>query len=114
MATAAAQQKAKQVRAKKGPTSATFVYKGTNKKGQKIQGEMDGTSPGLIKAHLLKQGILVKTVRKKPKPLFTSKKKIKPADIAVFSRQMATMMKAGVPLVQAFEIVAEGLDNPSG
>lgn len=113
MATAAAQQKAKQVRTKKGPTSATFVYKGTNRKGQKIQGEMDGTSPGLIKAHLLKQGIMVKTVRKKPKPLFVSKKKIKPADIAIFSRQMATMMKAGVPLVQAFEIVAEGLDNPS-
>src|SRR5690554_2104947 len=114
MATAAAQQKAKQAKARKSPTSTTFVYKGVNKKGQKIQGEIDGTTPGIIRAHLLKQGILVKTVRKKPKPLFgTGKKKIKPADIAVFSRQMATMMKAGVPLVQAFEIVAEGLDNPS-
>lgn len=114
MATAAAQQKAKQTKARKGPTSSTFVYKGTNKKGQKIQGEVDGTSPALIKAHLLKQGIMVKTVRKKPKPLFGGgKKKIKPSDIAVFSRQMATMMKAGVPLVQAFEIVADGLDNPS-
>src|SRR5690606_36834879 len=50
---------------------------------------------------------------KKAKPLFSSKKPIKPADIAVFSRQMATMMKAGVPLVQAFDIVADGLDNPS-
>lgn len=113
MATAAAQQKTKQARVKKGPTSSTFVYKGTNRKGQKIQGEIDGSSPGIIKAHLLKQGIMVKSVRKKPKPLFSSKKSIKPADIAVFSRQMATMMKAGVPLVQAFEIVADGLDNAS-
>lgn len=114
MATAAAQQKTKQVTARKGATSSTFIYKGTNKKGQKIQGEIDGTTPAFVKAHLLKQGIMVRTVRKKPKPLLGGgKKKIKPSDIAVFSRQMATMMKAGVPLVQSFEIVADGLDNAS-
>lgn len=114
MATAAAQQKTKQATARKGATSSTFIYKGTNKKGQKIQGEIDGTTPAFVKAHLLKQGIMVRTVRKKPKPLLGGgKKKIKPSDIAVFSRQMATMMKAGVPLVQSFEIVAEGLDNAS-
>src|SRR5690606_6776625 len=61
----------------------------------------------------LKQGIIAKSVTKKAKPLFSTRKAIKPADIAVFSRQMATMMKAGVPLVQAFDIVADGLENPS-
>lgn len=67
-----------------------------------------------MKALLIKQGINVKSVTKKSKPLFGSGgKPIKPADVAVFSRQMATMMKAGVPLVQAFDIVADGLDNPN-
>ncbi|WP_052480927.1 type II secretion system F family protein [Gilvimarinus agarilyticus] len=114
MATATAQQKAKTRRPTKAVTSSTFVYKATDKKGKAVQGETSGTSPALIRAHLQKQGLLVKSVKKKPKPLFGgSKKKIKPSDIAVFSRQMATMMKAGVPLVQAFDIVADGLDNPS-
>jgi type IV pilus assembly protein PilC len=55
--------------------------------------------------------VVTSTVKKKPKPLFKGSKPIKPADIATFTRQMATMMKAGVPLVQSFEIVAEGLEN---
>lgn len=96
------------------PTTNTYVYKGIDKKGNKIQGEMNGGSPTIVKALLAKQGITAKSVSKKPKPLFGSGgKAIKPADIAVFSRQMATMMKAGVPLVQAFEIVADGLENPN-
>lgn len=95
-------------------TTNTYVYKGVDRKGQKIQGEMNGISPAIVKAQLLKQGIAAKTVTKKSKPLFGSGgKAIKPADIAVFSRQMATMMKAGVPLVQAFDIVADGLENPN-
>lgn len=98
---------------KKTAVSSTYVYKGTDRKGNKIQGEVNGTSQAIVKAHLLKQGIVAKSVTKKAKPLFSTKKAIKPADIAVFSRQMATMMKAGVPLVQAFDIVADGLENPS-
>ena len=98
---------------KKTAVSSTYVYKGTDRKGNKIQGEMTGVSQALIKAQLLKQGIMAKSVTKKAKPLFSTKKAIKPADIAIFSRQMATMMKAGVPLVQAFDIVADGLENPS-
>lgn len=95
-------------------TTNTYVYKGVDKRGQKIQGEINGISPAIVKAQLLKQGIAAKTVTKKSKPLFGSRgKAIKPADIAVFSRQMATMMKAGVPLVQAFDIVADGLENPN-
>ena len=92
---------------------AIFIYKGSDRKGKKVQGEISGSNQALVKAQLLKQGIRPKVVRKKPKPLFSSKKKIKPMDIAIFSRQMATMMKAGVPLVQSFDIVADGLDNPS-
>jgi len=94
-------------------TSTAFVYKGTDKKGKVIQGEIHGQSTALVKAQLMKQGVRVKTVRKKPKPLFGGKKAIKPLDIAIFTRQMATMMKAGVPLVQSFEIVADGVDNKS-
>lgn len=117
MATVTA-QKTKSPRAKattpKTSVSNVYVYKGIDKKGNKIQGEINGLSTAIVKAQLLKQGISAKTVTKKPKPLFGSgKKAIKPADIAVFSRQMATMMKAGVPLVQAFDIVADGLENPS-
>ena len=88
-----------------------FTYKGTDRRGKKVEGELTGSSQALVKAQLLKQGIRPKLVKKKPKPLFGGNKKIKPMDIAVFSRQMATMMKAGVPLVQSFDIVAEGTDN---
>lgn len=90
-----------------------FLYKGVDKKGKKVEGEITGTSPAIVKAQLLKQGIRAQNVRKKPKPLFGGKKKIKPMDIAIFTRQMATMMKAGVPLVQSFDIVADGVDNPA-
>ncbi|MYM64702.1 type II secretion system F family protein [Pseudomaricurvus sp. HS19] len=93
-------------------TNQTFVYKGVDRKGSKVEGEISGSSVQLVKAQLIKQGINARTVRKKPKPLFGGRgKPIKPQDIAVFTRQMATMMKAGVPLVQSFEIVAEGVDN---
>jgi type IV pilus assembly protein PilC len=101
-------------KAKQIPTTNTYVYKGVDKKGNKIQGEINGGSPTIVKTLLAKQGITTKSVSKKAKPLFgSSGKAIKPADIAVFSRQMATMMKAGVPLVQAFDIVADGLENPN-
>jgi type IV pilus assembly protein PilC len=110
----AAKTKAVATKAKQVPTTNTFVYKGVDKKGNKIEGEINSTSPTIVKTILAKQGISVRSVSKKAKPLFgSSGKKIKPADIAVFSRQMATMMKAGVPLVQAFDIVADGLENPN-
>jgi type IV pilus assembly protein PilC len=102
------------IKAKQVPTTNTYVYKGVDKRGNKIQGEINGGSPTIVKTLLAKQGITAKSVTKKGKPLFgSSGKAIKPADIAVFSRQMATMMKAGVPLVQAFDIVADGLENPN-
>lgn len=95
-------------------SNSVFIYKGVDKKGTKVEGEISGVSSALVKAQLIKQGVNARTVRKKPKPLFGSGgKAIKPQDIAIFTRQMATMMKAGVPLVQSFEIVAEGLENKS-
>ncbi len=90
-----------------------FVYTGTNRRGQEVKGEATSKNLELAKAQLRKQGITVKNIRQKPKPLFQSKKAIKAIDIAIFTRQLATMMKAGVPLTQSFEIVADSLENPS-
>lgn len=93
-------------------TQATFVWEGTDRKGNKTKGEASGPNSALVKAQLRKQGINPTRVRKKAKSLLGERKgKITPFDIAVFTRQMATMMKAGVPLVQSFDIVADGLEN---
>lgn len=89
-----------------------FLWHGKDLKGKVQKGEMQGQSIALVKAMLRKQGIRNPAVRKKPKPLFTpGKPRIRPMDIAIFTRQLATMMKAGIPLVQSFEIVADGLQN---
>ncbi len=90
-----------------------FIYNGTNRRGQKVKGETSSKSLDLAKAQLSKQGITIRTIKKKPKSIKLMKPKIKAIDIAIFSRQLATMMKAGVPLTQSFQIVAESLDNPS-
>lgn len=92
---------------------ATFTYEGIDRKGSRVKGEITGKGPALVRAELRKQGIQAKKVVKKREINLGGKKKIKPMDIALFTRQMATMMKAGVPLVQAFEIVSDGLENPS-
>lgn len=111
---AVAQTTQPKAKPKKAPSqSSVFVWSGTDRKGSKIKGELTAANIAVAKSELRKQGIVTKNVRKKAAPLFQSKKKITPLDIAVFSRQLATMMKAGVPLVQSFEIVAEGLENPS-
>mgnify|MGYP001821144655 CR=1 FL=1 len=94
--------------------AATFVWEGTNKQGKVIRGETTATSIDAVKADLRKRGLTPKPgkVKRKGKSLFSSSgKRITPGDIAVFSRQMATMMKAGVPLVQAFDIVGQGHSN---
>ncbi len=93
--------------------TSTFAWEGTNKQGAKIKGEVSGQNPALVKAQLRKQGINPTKVRKKSASMFSAGKKIKPMDIALFARQMATMMKAGVPLLQSFDIIGEGLDNPN-
>ena len=89
----------------------TFVWEGKDSKGQKIKGETTGANVALVKASLRRQGITPSKVRKKSKPLLGGKGKVKPADVAIFSRQLATMMNSGVPLVQAFEIIGRGHEN---
>jgi type IV pilus assembly protein PilC len=93
----------------------TFVWEGVDKKGKRKKGELNGQNMSLVKADLRRQGINPIKVKKKPKSLFGSGKgkgrKIIPKDIALFSRQLATMMSSGVPLVQSFEIMAKGNDN---
>ncbi len=94
----------------------TFIWEGTDKRGNRTKGEIRGNSPTLAKAELRRQGITPLKIKKKSKPLFggaAKKKKITPKDIAIFSRQMATMMSSGVPLVQAFDIVGRGHENPA-
>ena len=97
--------------AQKAEKIQAFVWEGKDRKGNKSKGEVSGTNLALVKAQLRKQGIIPNRVKKKPKPLFGGSKKITPFDIAMLTRQMATMMKAGVPLVQSFDIVADGLEN---
>jgi type IV pilus assembly protein PilC len=93
---------------------SAYMWEGTNKQGKRVKGELSGPNMALVKADLRRQGITPLKVKKKAKSLFGGrKKKITSKDIAVFSRQLATMMAAGVPLVQAFEIVGRGHENPS-
>ena len=88
-----------------------YTWEGKDRKGTKMTGELTGQSPALVKAQLRKQGINPGKVRKKSTSIFSKGKRIKPLDIALFTRQMATMLKAGVPLLQAFDIIGEGFDN---
>ena len=100
--------------AEKALNQEIYVWEGTDKKGSRAKGETKGVSLTMVKAELRRQGINPLKVKKKPKALFGSKtQKITPKDISVFSRQMATMMSSGVPLVQSFEIIGRGHDNPS-
>ncbi len=89
-----------------------FTYVGTNRGGTKVKGEIFALSDTLAKSELRKQGINPTKVKKKPKDLFGAAKP-EPADIAIFARQIATMMQAGVPLVQSFEIIGQGHDKAS-
>lgn len=89
-----------------------FHYDGVNKAGQKMTGDIQARSLALAKAELRKQGIVANRVAKKRKPFFDRKnKKITPGEITIFSRQLATMIESGIPLVQSFDIVSKGQSN---
>ena len=93
--------------------STTFLWEGRDKRGVKLKGQQVATSPNLVRAELRRQGINPIRVKKKPKPLFGgSGSRITAKEIAVFSRQLATMLKSGVPLVTSFQIISGGLKNP--
>jgi type IV pilus assembly protein PilC len=90
-----------------------FVWEGTDKRGVKMKGEQPAKSATLLRAELRRQGITPSMVKVKPKPLFgKAGSVVTPKDIAFFSRQMATMMKSGVPIVTALEIIGSGHKNP--
>ncbi len=97
--------------AEKALKKSTFVWEGKDSKGQIVKGETNSPNLALVKANLRRQGINPTKVKKKATPLFGGKKKVKAADIAIFSRQLATMMSSGVPLVQAFDIIGKGHEN---
>lgn len=99
--------------ADKALKTSVFTWEGTDKKGAKVKGELTSQNPMLVKAQLRKQGINPLKVRKKGISLTGRGKKIKPMDIALFTRQLSTMMGAGVPLLQSFDIIGEGFDNPN-
>ena len=90
-----------------------FVWQGVNRKGKKITGELSADSIIQLKTQLRKQGITPSRVKKKPKALFGlgSDKSITPVDIAVITRQIATMLGAGVPLVQTIQMIGSGHNN---
>ncbi|MBS0307566.1 MAG: type II secretion system F family protein [Proteobacteria bacterium] len=97
--------------AAKAPTGdAIFSWEGKDRQGKPVQGEMRANGESVVNATLRRQGILVTKVKKRK---FSGGRKITDKDITLFTRQLATMMKAGVPLLQSFEIVAKGHANPS-
>ena len=89
----------------------TYVWEGKDKKGKVVKGEMRAVGESLVNATLRRQGITVTKVKKQS--VFASKGRITDKDITLFTRQLATMMKAGVPLLQAFDIVGKGHSNPA-
>jgi len=92
----------------------TFVWEGKNKSGNKTGGEISAMSETIARTEIRKMGLRVIKIKKKPKPLFAKKTQpITPGDIAVFARQLSTMLESGVPLVQAFDIIGKGHKNPS-
>lgn len=98
---------------REGVTLETFIWEGSDKRGVKMKGEQQAKNANMLRAELRRQGIQPGLVKTKPKPLFGGAgKKISAKDIAVFSRQLATMIKSGVPVVQALEIIGNGHKNP--
>jgi type IV pilus assembly protein PilC len=90
-----------------------FLWQGRDKRGTKLKGQQIATTPNLVRAELRRQGINPISVKKKPKALFGGAgSRVSSKDIAVFSRQLATMLKSGVPLVTAFQIISGGIKNP--
>ena len=90
----------------------TYAWEALDKRGQKMRGEMQAKNASLVKAELRRQGMNPQAVKEKAKPLFgAAGSTIKARDISIFSRQIATMMKSGVPMVQAFDIIAGGQRN---
>jgi len=92
-------------------STVPFVWEGTDRKGQKVKGKSMATNEAAVRADLRRQGVVPSRIKKESKGLFSKSSKVTPADIAIFMRQLATMLAAGIPLVQSFEIVGTGHEN---
>jgi len=101
------------VAAVKKPKLDTYIWEGVDKQGKKTKGEMQAASVALVNTSLRRQGINPLKVQRRRGSLFQTKKKIKPKDIAIFTRQLSTMLLSGIPIAQAFDIVGKGHENPS-
>jgi len=93
-------------------TQAPFTWEGTDRTGKKVKGKVVSTSEAAVRSELRRQGVVPTRVRKQSM-LFRKQGKVTAGDIAIFSRQLATMMTAGIPLVQSFDIVGAGHENPA-
>ncbi|MEM6817326.1 MAG: type II secretion system F family protein [Pseudomonadota bacterium] len=89
---------------------APYTWEGVDSRGQRVKGKQTATSEAEVRAALRRQGVVPNKIRKQSQ-LFAGSQKITTADIAIFSRQLATMMASGIPMVQAFDIVGNGHDN---
>ena len=92
-------------------SSTPFLWEGTDRNGKKVKGKATATSEAAVRADLRRQGVVPSRIKKQSAGLFKGGGKIEVADIAIFSRQLATMLAAGIPLVQSFEIVGSGHEN---
>ncbi|WP_394147746.1 type II secretion system F family protein [Shewanella atlantica] len=111
-ATASKTKKSKKINAAPQPKVFTFEWKGINRDGKKTSGELRGQTVAEVKSQLKSQGVNPKIVKKKAKPLFKSDKKITAMDIAMVTRQIATMLMAGVPIVTTLEMLGRGHEKP--
>ena len=92
-------------------SSTPFLWEGTDRNGKKVKGKATAASEAAVRADLRRQGVVPSRIRKQGGGLFKGGGKVEVADIAIFSRQLATMLAAGIPLVQSFEIVGSGHEN---
>lgn len=93
--------------------NAAFNWEGTDRNGKKVKGKSTAANEAAVRADLRRKGVVPSRIKKQGKSLFSGGGKVSPADIAIFSRQLSTMLSAGIPLVQSFEIVATGHENPA-
>ncbi|MFO6422978.1 type II secretion system F family protein [Motilimonas sp. KMU-193] len=101
-------------KAKSAPKIHTFKWSGVNRKGKKVSGEMQSESAAQLKAEMRRQGVNITKVTKKTESFLSSiGNKVKPMDIAVISRQIATMLQAGVPLVQTLQMIGKSNEKPA-
>ena len=94
-------------------STVPFTWEGTDRKGHKVKGKSMATNEAAVRADLRRQGVVPSRIKKQGKSLFASGGTVAPSDIAIFMRQLATMLAAGIPLVQSFEIVGNGHENPA-